>query len=77
MHAAGMTPMQVLVASTRNGAAAMRRGADFGTLEPGKDADLVVLARDPSRDVRAWRDLRFVARGGVLRSVAELGAGLR
>ena len=75
MRAAGMTPMQVLVASTRNGAIAMRRSADFGTIESGKDADLVILAGDPSRDVRAWRDLRFVARGGVLRSVAELTQG--
>jgi len=74
MHAAGLTPMQVLVASTRNGAIAMGRGAEFGTLEPGKQADLVVLEGDPSRDVRAWRKLRYVVRGGVVRTPRELRA---
>jgi imidazolonepropionase-like amidohydrolase len=74
MHAAGLTPMQVLVASTRNGAIAMGRGADLGTIEAGKQADLVVLESDPSRDVRAWRNLRYVVRGGVVRTPRELRA---
>jgi imidazolonepropionase-like amidohydrolase len=74
MHAAGLTPMQVLVASTRNGAMTMGRGAEFGTLEAGKQADLVVLEGDPSRDVRAWRKLRYVVRGGVVRTPRELRA---
>jgi imidazolonepropionase-like amidohydrolase len=72
MHAAGLTPMEVLVASTRNGARAMGAAARFGTIEPGKDADLVILAADPTRDVRAWRALRSVVRGGVARSLDEL-----
>jgi len=72
MHAAGLTPMEVLVASTRNGAKAMGAAARFGTIEPGKDADLVILAADPTRDVRAWRALRSVVRGGVVRSLDEL-----
>ena len=68
MRAAGLTPMEVLVAATRNGAAAMGRGADFGTVAPGKLADLVVLSGDPLADVRNWRCLRYVVRGGVVRS---------
>lgn len=74
MAAAGLTPSEVLVASTRNGARAMGESDRFGTIEPGKDADLVILAADPTRDVRAWRAVRFVARGGVVRSAAELRA---
>src|SRR5438876_5050120 len=50
MQAAGMTPMEVLVASTRGGALAMHRLDDFGTVEKGKRADLLILAADPARD---------------------------
>jgi imidazolonepropionase-like amidohydrolase len=72
MQAAGMSAMDVLVASTRGGARALGRDADLGTLEKGKAADLIVLDADPSADVKNLRRLRFVVRGGVLRTVDEL-----
>jgi imidazolonepropionase-like amidohydrolase len=68
MQAAGLTAMDVLVASTRNGARAMGRERDFGTIEKGKLADLVVVGADPARDIKAMRRPRFVVRGGVVRS---------
>lgn len=74
MQAAGLTPMQVLVASTRGGAAAMGREKDFGTVEKGKQADLLILAADPTADVANLRQVRYVVRGGVVRSIAELHA---
>ena len=74
MQAAGMSPMQVLVASTRGGARAMGRDAAFGTVEKGKDADLVVVAADPSADIKNLRQLRYVVRAGVVRSAEELSA---
>jgi imidazolonepropionase-like amidohydrolase len=72
MQAAGLTPMQVIVASTRNGADAMGRLADLGTIERGKLADLLVLGADPTRDVAAFRALRAVVRSGVVHEAAEL-----
>jgi imidazolonepropionase-like amidohydrolase len=72
MQAAGMAPMEVLVASTRGGAMAMGRGADFGTVAKGRLADLVVVAGDPAADIANLRRLRYVVRGGVVRSVDEL-----
>ncbi|MGH9796871.1 MAG: amidohydrolase family protein [Candidatus Polarisedimenticolia bacterium] len=72
MQAAGMTPMEVLVASTRGGASAMGRAREFGTVESGKIADLLVLEADPTRDIRAMRRIRHVVRGGVVRGLAEL-----
>jgi imidazolonepropionase-like amidohydrolase len=66
MQAAGLTPMEVLVASTRNGARAMGRERDLGTLEPGKAADLVVLGADPLADIRNIRQVRYVMRAGAL-----------
>jgi imidazolonepropionase-like amidohydrolase len=72
MQAAGLTPLEIVTLSTRNGARAMRREADFGTLEDGKIADLLILGQDPMRDVRAFRTVEHVMRAGVLHAVADL-----
>jgi imidazolonepropionase-like amidohydrolase len=71
MAAAGLTPMDVLIASTRTAARAMGRD-DIGTLQAGKLADLVVLDADPLADVRNLRAVRLVARGGEVWTRAEL-----
>jgi imidazolonepropionase-like amidohydrolase len=75
MQAAGMPAAAVVVAATRGGARAMGRDAELGTIAAGKAADLLVLGEDPTRDVRAFRSLQQVMRGGVLRPVTELAAG--
>jgi imidazolonepropionase-like amidohydrolase len=72
MQAAGLTPMEVVVAATRVAARAMGRGADLGTVQKGKAADLLLLADDPTRDVAAFRRVRYVVRGGVVRPLEEL-----
>jgi imidazolonepropionase-like amidohydrolase len=74
MQAAGLTPAQVLTASTRGGARAMGREKDFGTVEKGKLADLLVVAGDPLADVANLRKVRYVVRGGVVRPIQELSA---
>jgi imidazolonepropionase-like amidohydrolase len=60
----GMTPMQALVAATRNGAQACRLLDSLGTIEPGKYADLLVLDADPLEDIRNTRRLNLVVKGG-------------
>jgi imidazolonepropionase-like amidohydrolase len=72
MQAAGLTAADIIVMSTRNGARAMKREADFGTLEQGKLADLLVLASDPLANVQAFRSRTHVMRGGRLLDVASL-----
>lgn len=74
MEAAGLPPAEVLVMSTRNGAAAMDRLADFGTLEAGKLADLVVLEADPGVSVSAFRAIDRVMRAGVMHELGGLDA---
>ena len=74
MQSAGMTPMQVIVASTATAARAMGVDAVTGTIEKGKDADLVILSADTTKDVANFRKVRYVARGGVVRNIEELSA---
>jgi len=74
MQKAGMTPMQVLVSSTAVAARAMRRETEFGTVEKGKDADLVIVSADPTADVANVRKIRYVVRGGVVRAIDDLHA---
>ena len=66
MQGAGLPADQVVVMSTRNGARAMGREKDFGTLETGKLADLLVLAENPLAEVRAFRSRTHVMRAGRL-----------
>lgn len=66
MARAGMSAGEVLVASTRNAAAAMGRGDGLGTLEPGRAGDLLILEADPRADVRNLRRIHRVVKGGAV-----------
>jgi len=72
MQAAGMLPLAVLSAATRDAAAAMGRGQDLGVIEAGRIADLVVLDRDPARDIANLRRITHVMRAGLLHPRAML-----
>ncbi len=64
MVAAGMTPMQVLVAATRNGAEFLRM-TDTGTIAAGKNADFIVLDANPLDDITNTRRIASVYLRGV------------
>ena len=59
MVSAGLTPMQVIVAATKNAAEFLRRN-DLGTLENTRWADLIVLEKDPLQDIRNSRTIQAV-----------------
>ena len=63
MVKAGMTPMQVLVAATSGSAEAMKLD-QLGAIQPGKQADLLVLNADPLSDIRNTRQIHSVWVGG-------------
>ncbi|MBN1314792.1 MAG: amidohydrolase family protein [Anaerolineales bacterium] len=57
----GMTPMEAIVTSTKRAAEAMRIDKLVGTLEPGKEADLLVVDGDPLQDVRIANDAKYLS----------------
>ena len=76
MVAAGMTPAQVLVAATRNGAELLRMD-DVGTVAVGKSADFVALEANPLDDITNTRRIAEVYLRGESVDRAALSEGLR
>jgi imidazolonepropionase-like amidohydrolase len=79
---AGFTPVQAVEIATANGARAMHRFARTGSIEPGKDADLLLVDGDLENDITAIeRPVLIVRRGEaydpkklVDATVAKLGS---
>jgi imidazolonepropionase-like amidohydrolase len=66
MSQAGMTPMQVILSGTKNAAHVLRLGEAIGTVEPGKQADLLVVGRNPLEDLQALAEIKLVIHGGTI-----------
>jgi len=60
MVEAGLAPMQVIQAATRNAAEYLGVQKDLGTLENGKWADLIVMAKNPLENIKNTRTLETV-----------------
>jgi Amidohydrolase family len=68
----GMLAHDVLRAATIAGAEAIGHGSDFGSLEPGKLADLQVLDRNPLEDIHGTTSVRYVMKNGRLYHAEDL-----
>ena len=68
----GASPMEILIASTRNGAEAYGLGDELGTVENGKIADLLVLDADPLEDIGNFRKISMVIKHGEIIDRDEL-----
>jgi len=61
---AGLTPMEAIVAATRNTAESLGLGTEIGTVEPGKEADLLILDADPLLDIQNTQKIHAVVQRG-------------
>ncbi len=67
----GLTPLEVLTCATRTGAEIMGRSHEFGTLEAGKLADILVVDGDVLEDISILEDrgrLLAVLQGGLIKA---------
>ena len=64
--ASGMSPAQAIRAATSGSAHILGADTDVGTIEVGKQADLVLLDADPLTDIRNTRRIASVIKGGRL-----------
>jgi imidazolonepropionase-like amidohydrolase len=62
----GFSPLEAIVMATREAAQALRLDGEIGTIQPGRRADLILVARDPLKDPRTLREVEMVFRDGRL-----------
>jgi imidazolonepropionase-like amidohydrolase len=74
MAQAGLTPLQAIRVATKNAAELLRVADQYGTLEPGKKANFIVLEKDPSQNIRNTQTIRAVWKNGIKVSDGPLEA---
>ncbi|MES2304318.1 MAG: amidohydrolase family protein [Gemmatimonadota bacterium] len=69
---AGLTPLEVITLATRNAARLVNAESEWGTVEPGKVADLLLVRGDPSTQIGDSRNIVQLMQGGKLIDRASL-----
>ena len=70
--AAGFTPLEALQTATRNPAMFYDKLGDYGSVQAGRVADLVMLSANPLNDIRNTRTIAGVVADGRYLSPADL-----
>jgi imidazolonepropionase-like amidohydrolase len=61
---AGITPLEVIKIATRNGAQTLGIENDVGTIEPGKQADMIILSNNPVDSINNTKKIEAVINNG-------------
>src|SRR5260221_345379 len=61
----GLTPLDAIKVATWNGAVALGKEKEIGSVEVGKEADLIVIDGDPSKNISDIRKVIWVFKDGV------------
>jgi imidazolonepropionase-like amidohydrolase len=72
MQKNGLSPVETLRSATMNAAEAMGRSAEFGSIEPGKRADMIILSADPLVDSSNLSHIETVIVRGIVLSREDL-----
>lgn len=64
MTEAGLTPLEAITVATKNAATTLKVQQQYGTLEPGKVADLIIVNGDPVKDIKNTREIFAVYKDG-------------
>ncbi|HME38074.1 MAG TPA: amidohydrolase family protein [Steroidobacteraceae bacterium] len=67
----GMTPMQAIQSATLNAADLIGHTELFGSITPGKSADIIAVNGDPLADIRELEHVHFVMKEGTVYKPAE------
>jgi len=62
----GLTPLEALQSATINGAKVLHIDNIFGSIDPGKIADIVVLSKDPTIDIKGILSIKYVIKNGKI-----------
>jgi enamidase len=63
---AGLSPMEAIIAGTRNAADNLGKLNKLGTIEKGKLADMIVISGDPLKEIERTRDIKMVMINGMI-----------
>lgn len=63
---AGLTPIEAIMAGTRNAAENLGKGSDLGTVEEGKLADIIAVSGDPLEQISDTRRIQMVIKSGKI-----------
>jgi len=72
MHTAGMSPIEIFRSTTIEPAKYFKRADEFGSIELGKSADLVLLNANPLKDISNTREIEGVMTRGIWLSKTDI-----
>jgi imidazolonepropionase-like amidohydrolase len=73
---AGLTPLDALKTSTLNGSLFLNKNLDYGNIEKGKMADIVILNSNPLEDILQTRNIHRVIKNSLIINPMEIAQGI-